>query len=282
MFTSDVLNIDGRRRRLHPTPAILPLQSGGESLRIRFTELKTVVTPFASPSAPMVLPLRWSPIPRRVRLGAFIKQGASHGTTDSVTSTQTKTQTQTEMKTLQPSSTVTASEFGLISDLCQLLRKSHKLPSTACYGYITEEKHEFGLCNQERRLQFDNAMTLRQMFEGQYSDLNFREKIQVALAISTGILHLYSTEWLREPWTLDDVMLLREEHNDLSQQTTESLRPFVARHSLPSAAAGNTASTGRGRTRPLNLAVLSLGALLDFSLKSLLENVSSHWIYPAP
>ncbi|KAH6962119.1 hypothetical protein BKA56DRAFT_679652 [Ilyonectria sp. MPI-CAGE-AT-0026] len=96
------------------------------------------------------------------------------------------------------------------------------------------------------------------------SQMGYIGKLEIALAISTSILHLYNTAWLTKMITLDDVLFFRGK-GDVSLSNVQSLsRPFVAKGILEA----NQSHVGQSQQgtftqqRPINLMVLSLGVLL--------------------
>lgn len=150
----------------------------------------------------------------------------------------------------------TSSELSLIADLCQMVSTRGKSAAKACYGYIEDESYIFGVHDRDERFRLDSSITLGRVLESEDLKEKLRERLQIALAISTGILHLHDTEWLTRPWAPDDVMLLSEENADASRY------PFVVNQVRPTTTSGASSARNASLVRPTNLKVVSLGAVL--------------------
>ncbi|KAL6408888.1 hypothetical protein AUP68_07836 [Ilyonectria robusta] len=157
-------------------------------------------------------------------------------------------------------------ELPRVSNLCQVIPRWRKGPAVSCYGYVADIHRKFGLYPQENQLESHTTITLRQLLEGHLSDsqVGYIGKLEIALAISTSILHLYNTAWLTKMITLDDVLFFRGKE-DVSLSNVQSLsQPFVAK----SISEANQSHVGQSQQdtftqqRPINLMVLSLGVLL--------------------
>ncbi|KAK5988293.1 hypothetical protein PT974_12437 [Cladobotryum mycophilum] len=158
---------------------------------------------------------------------------------------------------------------GLVSNLCQVLFRQQKAPARELYGYISDTDRRFGLYPPQHNLEVGTTVTLRQVLDGQvsnYPQFDYPEKLRVALAVATNVLHLYKTPWLARIVTIDDVIFLHDEGHDTHLSHSSSpYRPFITQ-SLPKRLDTPPAEAQQHRTfgtpRPINLAVLSLGALL--------------------
>ncbi|KAH6623813.1 hypothetical protein F5144DRAFT_519275, partial [Chaetomium tenue] len=169
-------------------------------------------------------------------------------------------------------STPSAHGAGEIYRPCRASDRNSDEPAVDCYGYITHSDRRFEL----RPLQSPqssigrigrNAVTLREVILGGKPDtvlppFEYPDKLSVAIAVSVSILHLYSTPWLPKVMSLDDIVFLPE--NDTTRafvgasQTT--YRPFVVQD-LKAESHPSQPQPPKG-PRPVNLTVLSLGALL--------------------
>jgi hypothetical protein len=128
--------------------------------------------------------------------------------------------------------------------------------------YITDSIRDFGLYPRKKQGEQDATITLRQLLtEGgeRNRDFDCLQKLKVALAISTNILHLYKTPWLARMVTLDDFVFIISRKDVSLLSAPDALdKPFIARK-IPHIA--NPEAPG-AKYRPSNLMVLSLGVLL--------------------
>lgn len=148
-----------------------------------------------------------------------------------------------------------------ISELCQVIVRNPKLPVVDRYGVITDTERNFELRPPENTSsETHGAITLREVLSaGKDTSLPpfaYPDKLRVALALVVSILHLYKTPWLPKIVTLDDVLFLRDAN--APPVSCIGYRPFVARN-LKEHPEAPQAPSG---PRPVNITVLSLGALL--------------------
>jgi hypothetical protein len=186
----------------------------------------------------------------------------------------------------------TASQLT-ISNLCQTVMEKRgvnkECQTVACYGYIADaNKRRFGLYSRSRQQQYQapgrGIVTLRQVLEdGRQSTplFNYLDRLEVALAVSVSILHLYSTPWLERAVTLDDIVFLRDgttvtvsdinivQRNKLDN--TPPYRPFITKTLAgtsgdvldpPDESPFLLGSRNQADIHIANLAILSLGAIL--------------------
>ncbi|KAI0861777.1 hypothetical protein F4860DRAFT_475049 [Xylaria cubensis] len=196
---------------------------------------------------------------------SVMKPGSSLPTTQSATQTTTTSQTTTKTTEVPP---------PIILDLCGI---AHREPGTAamkCYGYIFDTQRKFVLSHPDNGNESQRHITLRQVIDKNTSELppfGFKDKLQVALALSASVLHLEGTPWLSQIMTLDDIVFMVGSENIVNQQPCSCYRPFVVK-SISNALTSQAATSPvthltppeqmLGVGRPINLAVLSLGALL--------------------
>lgn len=164
-----------------------------------------------------------------------------------------------------------------ITDLCQILRKG-KGVSTEWYGSINGASNSFDLFHQDCPASCCTTITLREILEARGEstvDFGYSDRLRLALTLSLGVLHLYSTPWLSKAVTLDDIVFLHGEDNAghdiyyldppfLSKQLSEashetlaapltSTRPHLVSQQQPSLTITH---------RPIDSTLLSLGLLL--------------------
>ncbi|RGP76046.1 hypothetical protein FLONG3_5437 [Fusarium longipes] len=136
-------------------------------------------------------------------------------------------------------------------------------------GYIADPHRTFSIYLQSCFPESSSAVTLRQMLGGgdkEFQKLEFLEKLRIALAISMGILHLYSTPWLTGALTLDDVVFLRGNQKTVSHSESPLLpfmaRNFVRRSNEADSLKSIPQSEPRKPFKAINPMMLSLGAVL--------------------
>jgi hypothetical protein len=127
------------------------------------------------------------------------------------------------------------------------------------FGYIADAERRFELCPPQNQPDSRTTFTLRTILSeknGALPPFDYPQKLRVAVALSISILHLFSTPWLSSVVTLDDVLFFHEVNTD---QHTFTYQPFVTKtlHQNQPPPCQPTVTS-----RPVNLAVLSLGALL--------------------
>lgn len=163
-----------------------------------------------------------------------------------------------------------------ITNLCQILRKG-KGVSPECYGSINGTSNSFDLFHQDCPELCCSAVTLRQVLEAKGEStawVGYSERLRLALTLSFGVLHLYSTPWLSKVVTLDDIVFLHGEDN-AGRGTYYLDPPFLAKQvseaSQQTLAAPVTSAhprllsqqtTPAVTQRPLDSTLLSLGLLL--------------------
>jgi hypothetical protein len=168
--------------------------------------------------------------------------------------------------------TPSAHGAGEIYQPCRATDRNPDEPAVDFYGYITHLDRRFEL----RPLQSSQSsigrigrtvVTLREVIIGGNPDtvlppFEYPDQLRVAVAVSVSILHLYNTPWLPRVMSLDDVVFLPEKDTTrVSVGASESTyRPFVVQD-LKAESHPSQSQPPKG-PRPVNLTVLSLGALL--------------------
>ncbi|QYS95619.1 hypothetical protein H0G86_002900 [Trichoderma simmonsii] len=148
-----------------------------------------------------------------------------------------------------------------VTDLCRMFIGKNKLPFLDCFGYIADTPRTFGIYPPTLYLDGCAILTLRELLEGKQSKVarfDYPERLKVAHAIAVNTLHLHSTQWVEESLTLDNVIFFLPNNRD-DADIVSLARPFVVRNLLIPYSKQNTSSN---TSRPVNLAVFSLGALL--------------------
>ncbi|KAL7951913.1 hypothetical protein V8C42DRAFT_305599 [Trichoderma barbatum] len=151
-----------------------------------------------------------------------------------------------------------------VTDLCHLLTGNNKQPAVDCLGYVASIDRTFGIYPPPLPLDRCATLTLREILEGERlrdARFDYPEKLKVAHAIAVNTLHLYSTPWVEESLTLDNVIFfLRSSGEEASNFDAVILdRPFVTKDLFTR---HNKQRASPNTSRPINVAVFSLGALL--------------------
>ncbi|CAJ2505510.1 Uu.00g129040.m01.CDS01 [Anthostomella pinea] len=161
--------------------------------------------------------------------------------------------------------TMTSPQLSKISDICQIVLGSQKKEAVGPYGYVLDAQRKFELCPPGDMSDFRDATTLRQVLVGSQPGLppfDYPERIQLAFALSDSILNLYDTPWLAKSVRLDDIVFLFGD-DTAAVSKYSPYRPFVTKGVLPRASQQPTQQAkSPSSLRPMNLTVLSLGALL--------------------
>lgn len=165
-----------------------------------------------------------------------------------------------------------------ITNLCQILRKG-KGGSPECYGSIDGISNSFDLFHEDCPESCCTTVTLREILEDKGESIavfGYPERLRLALTLSFGVLHLYSTPWLSKVVTLDDVVFLQGE-NDAGNETYYLDTPFLAKqvsgdsqeqtHAAPLIPAPVHSVSQQQKSlmktqRPTDSTLLSLGLLL--------------------
>lgn len=117
-----------------------------------------------------------------------------------------------------------------ITDLCQILRQS-KGVSPEWYGSINGIPNSFDLFHQDCPASCCTTITLREILEAREEstvDFGYSDRLRLALTLSLGVLHLYSTPWLSKAVTLDDIVFLHGQ-DDRGQDICYLDPPFLAK-----------------------------------------------------
>ncbi|KAH7121853.1 hypothetical protein B0J13DRAFT_628981 [Dactylonectria estremocensis] len=233
-----------------------------KSLLIRLAESGSVPAPAPTPSSTVQVTSVAQGVSRTSKWLTSLSFRPARETSTSPTQTLVEVSQSFIMPPSQPS----ASEPPALSNLCQAVFKGHKEPVVDYYGYITDIERKFGLYSGQDESEICKTVTLRQVLNGKEPDLprfDYPEKLRVALTVCASILHLHSTPWLGRTLTLDDVVFLREDGP--SPPNAGSLyRPYLIKilRESESSASASQGCKALNTPRPLNLTMLSLGAML--------------------
>lgn len=150
--------------------------------------------------------------------------------------------------------------------------------SSECYGRIEGRVHSFDLFHHDSLPSCCRAFALRELLEGRkerIDNLGYTQRLDLALTLSFGILHLYRTPWISQAVTLDDIILLRE-GNNMGHETYYLDLPLVGKR-IQQAFQGSDSSqstpthqhpslqqqlSSENAKRPIDFTVLALGLLL--------------------
>lgn len=166
-----------------------------------------------------------------------------------------------------------------INNLCVELQATRfQSYTSSCLGYVAENPADedncycLGLapCPKER----EQVISLYQLLCSQRSHTRFpffeRDRLRLAIILSTSLLGLHSTPWLQDMWTSRDI-LFRPLYGDLDDEAV--LQPYVSQ-TFPSAASGLSRSAP-----PMvrNAALYALGKVLIQLIenKPLIDEASS-------
>jgi hypothetical protein len=206
---------------------------------------------------PLSIPENTCPIVATPASKSQRKVAWSQATNTSTTlTTQTLLESSKVVTSLPPAATQSNRP---LPDICLDLSKPQGTRVTNCHGYINDTDREFGLYPPKEVREIHDTITLRQLLSKneQFNwEFDCIQKLKVALAITTNILHLYKTPWLGRTVTLDDFVFFREDASLLSGPDTLD-RPFIAKGITNSQDASVVS-----KFKPVNLMVLSLGLLL--------------------
>lgn len=150
-------------------------------------------------------------------------------------------------------------------DLCQVIRKSQKKGKSECYGFILDpSSHKYrkysvyplGTC-----IGCDtwSTISLRDVLEEKASmqpPLNYRDRLRLAVVISSSVLQLYKTPWLSDTLTDNDIIFIRRNNMPLYDHV------FVAKSLPERGSSPPTAENARPIPIIRNPTLLALGILL--------------------
>lgn len=150
--------------------------------------------------------------------------------------------------------------YSEIADICGMLRKGKSTALAADHpcGQISYDSTKFNLYQEENWSKDLPPLNLRAMLEGQSnrtSLTNWTGRVQAALALSYGILHLYNTPWLADIVTAEDIVFMREQQRGIEE-------PFLAKHLSSTTTNANQPRPMHPNGRSMNFVIFSLGLLL--------------------
>ncbi|KAK0625883.1 hypothetical protein B0T14DRAFT_599378 [Immersiella caudata] len=195
-----------------------------------------------------------------------VQNGSSGSTTCTSTSSMQTLVEATKTLTLSPISPPEQPMTGSVSKLCQTIFKNEKGVTPNRYSYITDAGWKFGLRPPPQSpSESRHVVTLRTLLNEKNATLppfDYPQKLKVAIALSVNILHLFNTPWVSNVVTLDDILFFHDGFPQPPSPDQESTyQPFVIQ-TLHAKATAKQRRLSYSTPRPVNLAVLSLGALL--------------------
>lgn len=107
------------------------------------------------------------------------------------------------------------------------------------------------------------TVTLKDLIRRRSNSFNLKKRLQLAIRLASSVLQLYSSEWISDDWTSDEILFLEDENGDVSFDC-----PMVAGSLQKSykIAAGCSSSNTNGLRLPswcnTNSTMLSLGIAL--------------------
>ncbi|KAI3331718.1 hypothetical protein HD806DRAFT_529498 [Xylariaceae sp. AK1471] len=231
------------------------------------------------PSLPRALPTSTSPSTKHgVRWASMIKFESPKRLSLSPSTTQPLIQTSIPLRKTTKN---TERALSKVSNLCEVAQRKVEAKAIDRYGYVLDTERKFELSPSKDEVSPSKAITLYQVIDGCISDLppfGFQERLQVALALSVSVLHLHGTPWLSQIVTLDDIVFLYWDTNTTNKRQCTPYQPFVTKN-IPNGPASHAATSSTtlptqspSPVRPINLAVLSLGALLIQIILGRVEN----------
>ncbi|KAI0478147.1 hypothetical protein F4859DRAFT_478728 [Xylaria cf. heliscus] len=177
-----------------------------------------------------------------------------------------------------------------VSNLCDIAQRGPEATAVECCGYIRHARRKFIFSHPNNDSGPQKHITLRQVINKSVPGLpplSFKDKLQIALALSTGVLYLHGTPWLSQIVTLDDIVFMIGNEDAMNQRPAMFSRPFVIKRvpdTLLYATPPNILLTSTlpkpttDAARPnIELAVLSLATLL---IQIMLEHVDDRLRMP--
>ena len=152
-----------------------------------------------------------------------------------------------------------------INNLCVHLQEPQTPSVSECIGYIgvedplASEKGCYCIQAWTQSIERSEVISLYQLLSSQRRHSRFpfyeRDRLKLAIILTTSLLRLHSTPWLQDMWTTSDI-LFRPLNDDLDEEAV--LRPYVAQ-TFPS-----TPAAIRSKAPPMvrNASLYALGKVL--------------------
>ncbi|KAK3946400.1 hypothetical protein QBC46DRAFT_5330 [Diplogelasinospora grovesii] len=109
-------------------------------------------------------------------------------------------------------------------NLCDTLRKAKKQPVQQCYGHIVDStgtsRREYGIYPLEKAIDGEKRSTvsLRQVLEsppGKLPPLTYRDRVRLAVVISSSVIQLHHTPWLPDRLRSEDIVFIQRDNAPL-------------------------------------------------------------------
>ncbi|KAK5662143.1 hypothetical protein OQA88_8048 [Cercophora sp. LCS_1] len=201
--------------------------------------------------------------------------GFSHSkTSSSVSSCTTLVETSTELHTLIPNlkigvtSQTDVSGIDAALDLCGKLHKTEKQAAVDTYGTIADTvpqaRRKYSIHPTPEPSGAWRVVSLRQILDhkDQFPPLSYRDRLRLAVTISSSVLQLYSTPWLPPILTSQDIFFIQKAPEQQSYFPNPAMywHPVVLKQ-LPDKEVKPPVDKSAGITER-NPSLLSLGCVL--------------------
>jgi hypothetical protein len=151
------------------------------------------------------------------------------------------------------------SGLSLISDLCRAIQDGQ------CLGYLMDQRqkrHEIFPTSRSMLYADDKAkstMTLKNLLEGDSMRFPRQKRVLVATILTSSLLQLLGTHWLRDEWSTKDVFFIR------TNDTIHFDQPYVSQDFISTASPDELLSASTTETPPridLKTSLQCLGIVL--------------------
>lgn len=125
-------------------------------------------------------------------------------------------------------------------NICHIIRKQGKSPSVLCYGYIADQNAKknsrFGVYPPEAHDYYESATLLLMKYvledkESRFPRISYRQRMKLAVDISSNLLQLNGTPWFPDILTSNDIFFMVQDKVPIYDRAFVSRGPpFVAIH----------------------------------------------------
>ncbi|ROW13656.1 hypothetical protein VPNG_04581 [Cytospora leucostoma] len=237
-----------------------------DRIRILLAEKDIPPSPSESPSSPTIPPLTpRAKVPRRIRLTSLFTCDTSNEDSSAISVETQQSPTSDPIYNLRQ--LLKMRKGTSTNPRKRKIAPGQRVTTSDCYGFITDSSNKFHLYTHGSQPGNIATVDLEKILREQKvvtQRFGYLERLKVALALSSGILHHYNTPWLAGIVTMKHLVFIREDRapnrHDYFLDT-----PFLAKQvSTSSSSAPPTSATGPrvAVTRPVNFTLLSLGFIL--------------------